>query len=119
MISRINVTVREAAGVPGWAGGVDADLSAYREFKLALRLADETANCGVMFITAGTVLTRSLIRGSGRMPGETPKVRTRPREQGNCNRGRSDRLIGAVSPLFQAVRRLRYRRSVEPVCGSA
>lgn len=79
LIGGVNVTLRESAGVPGWVGVVDADLTPYTEFKLELRLPDEIAECGVMFVVGGEIFGRTLIRGTGPMPGDTPRVRSRPR----------------------------------------
>lgn len=75
----VNVTLRESAGVAGWVGVVDADLTPYADFKLELRMPDQTAECGVMFTIGGDIFGRTLIRGSGPMPGDTPKLRSRPR----------------------------------------
>lgn len=79
LIPGVNVTLRESAGVAGWVGVVDADLTPYAGFKLELRLPDETAECGVMFTIGGEIFGRTLIRGTGPMPGDTPKIRSRPR----------------------------------------
>jgi hypothetical protein len=79
LIPGVNVTLREAAGVTGWVGVVDADLTPYIDFKLELRLPDGTADCGIMFTIGGEIFGRTLIRGTGPMPGDTPKIRSRPR----------------------------------------
>lgn len=76
--ANVNVTVRESAGLPGWVGVVDADLTDYVDFKLELRLPGETTPCGVLLV-AGEVLGRTLVRGAGRTPGTEPKPRPRPR----------------------------------------
>lgn len=79
LMEGVSVTVREAAGVAGWVGIVDADLSEFSDFKLELRLPNETAECGVLFVVAGEVMDRTCIRGSGRPPGHGPKVRSETR----------------------------------------
>lgn len=75
----VDVTIRETAGVPGWVGVVDGDLTELIDFKLELRFPNHAAECGVLFSVAGEVLKRTLIRGTGRTPGDAPKVRSRPR----------------------------------------
>lgn len=79
VMSGVNVTVRESAGVPGWVGVVDADLTRYIEFKLELRMPGESADCAILFVVGGEVLGRTVIRGTGRMPGVAPRIRNRPR----------------------------------------
>jgi hypothetical protein len=74
----VGVTVRESAGLPGWVGVVDADLTDYVDFKLELRLPSESTPCGVLLV-AGEVLGRTLVRGAGPTPGAAPKPRPRPR----------------------------------------
>lgn len=79
LVAGVDVVVRESAGAPGWVGVVDADLTPYGDFKLELRFGGEVAPCGVMFTIGGELFGRTLIRGVGPTPGDTPKVRTRPR----------------------------------------
>lgn len=79
LFQEVNITVRESAGVPGWVGVVEADLTPYMDSKLELRLPNESARRGVMFIVGGEIFGRTLIRGTGLMPGDTPRVRSRPR----------------------------------------
>jgi hypothetical protein len=76
--SDVGVTVRESAGLPGWVGVVDADLTDYADFKLELRLPGESAPCGVLLV-AGEVLGRTLVRGAGPTPGAAREPRPRPR----------------------------------------
>ncbi|MGH8928980.1 MAG: hypothetical protein ACRDWH_11550 [Acidimicrobiia bacterium] len=79
VISGVGLTVREAAAVPGWVGIVEADLSNFADFKLELRLADETTLCAVMFTVGPEVLGKTLIRGAGQTPGDPRRMRSRPR----------------------------------------
>lgn len=64
IVSDTSVTIRQARGIPGWVGTIDADLTAYAAIKLELRRPGSATDCAVLFTVGGGVQGRTLIRGT-------------------------------------------------------
>lgn len=62
--SDTSVTIRQAKGIPGWVGTIDADLTDYADIKLELRRPGSSTDCAVLFTVGGGLQGRTLIRGT-------------------------------------------------------
>lgn len=64
IVTDTSVTIRQAKGIPGWVGTIDADVTAYADIKLELHRPGSATDRAVLFTVGGGLQGHALIRGT-------------------------------------------------------